>query len=86
MEVNSPTLAVASSTICRLRLACSAKACPASVGTTPRAARTKRSVPEHLLELADLLGDGRLGHAQSVGRRTERAQLRGGAEATELLE
>ena len=43
--------------------------------TTPRPARTKRSVPSALLELADLLGDRRLGDAQRVGRGGEGAEL-----------
>src|SRR4051812_15536595 len=42
---SSPTLSAASSTARRLRAAASANARPASVGTTPRPARTKRSAP-----------------------------------------
>src|SRR5918996_5718999 len=42
---SSPTLSAASSTARKLRVACWAKARPASVGTTPRPARTKRSAP-----------------------------------------
>ena len=43
--MNSSTLAAASSRAPRLREACCANARPASVGTTPRPARTNRSVP-----------------------------------------
>ena len=54
--------------------------------TTPRPARTKRSVAERLLELADLLGHRGLRHPQRLGRGGERAELERGAEAADLLQ
>jgi hypothetical protein len=52
---------------------------------TPRAVRTNRSAQEPL-ELADLLGDGRLRDPQRLGRGAERAELGGRAEAADLLQ
>ena len=41
---------------------------------------------ERALELADLLGDGGLRHAQRIRRGAERAELQRRAEAADLLE
>ena len=59
----------------------------AGVGRHDAAAAADEQVgAERALELADLLGDGGLGHAQRLGRRAERAELERGAEAPDLLQ
>ena len=85
-SVSSPTLPAASSTARRLRAACSAKARPASVGDHPAAGAHEQVGAERVLELADLLGDGRLRDAQRLGRGRERAELERRAEAADLLQ
>ena len=60
--VSAPTLPAASSSACRLRAAWPANARPASVGDHAAAAADEEVGAEDLLEPADLLGDGGLGH------------------------
>ena len=84
--VSSPTLSAASSTARRLRAACSANAWPASVADDAAAGAHEEVRAEHLLELADLLGDRGLRDAQRLGRGGERAELERGAEAADLLQ
>ncbi len=69
-----------------MRIACSANAWPASVGTTPAPGADEEVGAQRPLELADLLGDGGLRHAELVGGGGEGAELGGGAEAPQLLE
>ena len=84
--VSSPTLPAASSTARRLRAACSAKARPASVAHDAAAGADEQVGAERLLELADLLRDRGLRHAQRLGGGGERAELERRAEAADLLE
>ena len=84
--VSSPTLSAASSTARRLRVACSAKARPASVGDDAAPGADEEVGAERLLELADLLGDRGLGDAQGLGGGGEGAELERRAEAADLLQ
>ena len=84
--VSSPTLSAASSTARRLRAACSREGAPRLGGDHPASGADEEVRAERLLELADLLRDRGLGHAQGLGGGGEGAELERRAEAADLLQ
>ena len=76
----------ASSDAASVRSACGRSDSAAVVATTPRPTRRNSVVPERLLQGPDLLGDRRLGVAEVLGGRGERAVLVRRQEAAELVQ
>ena len=84
--VSSPTLSAASSTARRLRVRVLREGAP-RVGWHHSAAGADEQVgAERLLELANLLRNRRLGHAQGLRGGREGAELERRAEAADLLQ